>query len=85
MLASASHRLAKHTKVCTECGQDLPTPMRQVRSKSGITQLGLVKLTGVSQPTIARLEAGKAPTLEQARLIAAALKSTVQDLFPESE
>lgn len=58
--------------------------MRSAMLKAKMKQKDLIAATGYSQATLSRLEAGKSPTLEQARAVAAALKTTIQMVFPET-
>jgi DNA-binding XRE family transcriptional regulator len=62
---------------------DFPeTPLRRAREDAGLTQDALAARAGVSQATVCRVEQGRPPELATALALAAALGSTVEDLFP---
>lgn len=57
--------------------------LTQVRLQSGLTQQALANRAGLALNTIVKLEAGRAdPRLRTARCIAAALNSSVEELWP---
>jgi transcriptional regulator with XRE-family HTH domain len=51
----------------------VPKKLKEVREQKGVTQKTLAEDTGLSQPTIARYEAGAIPPLEALNRIADAL------------
>lgn len=60
----------------------LATPLAIARRAKGLTQEELADLVGVTQPTIARLEAGKKPpSLRLALRISSVLGFSVEELF----
>jgi DNA-binding XRE family transcriptional regulator len=60
-----------------------PSPMRVWRVAAGLRQSDLARLAGVSEPQVNRIEAGHSnPRLSTARALAAALSTTVDELFP---
>lgn len=58
--------------------------MRDLRTKLGKSQVELAKEVGVTQPAISAIELGEVanPAVDTAQLIAAALGTTVEYLFP---
>lgn len=60
--------------------------MREARKNAGLTQQALADLLGVHQPTVAQWESGLVgPRLDTARRVAAALSTTVDELWPEAD
>lgn len=57
------------------------TPLKAARVARGWSQDKLAKLAGLPQPTISRAERNGSATTDIALRIAAALESTVEDLF----
>jgi transcriptional regulator with XRE-family HTH domain len=66
----------------------VPEPIRcalaAVRQSRGLTQVQLARLVGLTQPGLSHLEHGVAPKgLVSAHKLAAALRCTVADLWPD--
>jgi transcriptional regulator with XRE-family HTH domain len=57
------------------------TPLKAARVARGWSQEKLAKLAGLPQPTISRAERNGSATTDIALRIAAAMGSTVEDLF----
>lgn len=57
------------------------TPLKAARVTRGWSQEKLAKLAGLPQPTISRAERNGSATTDVALRIAAAMGSTVEDLF----
>ena len=56
-------------------------PLHRARVAAGLDQETLAGLSGVSQPTISRIEGGQAPSTATALRIARALNVPVEELF----
>jgi transcriptional regulator with XRE-family HTH domain len=64
--------------------QSKPSKMREARFFKGLSLDALSILTGIHQSYLSRIERSVCwASPEQARLIANALKSTVEEIFPE--
>lgn len=61
------------------------TKLKSAREKQGLTQVQLAGEAGISTMTYQRYEAGeRIPNVHTAQLIAQALKTTVEEIFPVS-
>lgn len=65
--------------------QKLPTIIRKLREKNGLSQEKLARLADVSNNTIVNIEAGKQknPTIDTIRKIAKALGVSLEELLKE--
>lgn len=60
------------------------TKLRLLREARGWSQSELATRTGINQPQISRYEDGRSdPSLEAARILAATLQVTIEDLFDQ--
>ena len=60
--------------------------VREYREKSGLSQVELARRARMASPNLSAIECGRlAPWLKVKRKLARALKTTPEELFPESE
>ncbi len=60
--------------------------LKQIRKKSGLTQVQVAKKANITEISYQRIEYGtQRPSLTTALLIAQALNTTVEELFPLSQ
>lgn len=64
-------------------GGDMNTKLKKLREQQGITQVQIAQKSNISVMSYQRYEAGeRTPNVHTAQLIAQALNTTVEELFP---